>query len=53
MTELIVIYAVKNYKEPVKKEWLKTEITLTFEGLEAIIRYYVWSVLGGSFMGGW
>ena len=32
---------------------LKTETTLTFEGLGVAIRYCVWSVLGRSFIIGW
>jgi hypothetical protein len=30
----------------------KTETTLTFEGLEVLIRYCAWSVWGGSFIEG-
>ena len=37
----------------VKKEWLKTEIALTFEGWVVVIRYCAWGVLGRNFISEW
>jgi len=50
MIGLIAIYALRNWKEQVKKEWLRIGITLGFGGLGVLIKYYVWDVLGKSFI---
>lgn len=53
MIELTATYALKNWKEQERPARLRTETTLTFEVSEVVIRYCVWSVLGGSFIVGW
>ena len=53
MIGLVVIYVVKNWNQPVRKEWLRIGIILVFGGWVVVIRYFVWCVWGGSFMGGW
>ena len=53
MIGLIATYVLKNLKEPVKRELLRTGIILTFEGLGVLIRYFALNVWGKSFIGGW
>ena len=53
MIGLIVICVVRNWKGQGSMELLRIGIIRGFEGLGVGIRYFVWGVWGGSFIGGW